>query len=217
MTESSHLKTFEPQSRDRLYFDQYQYSMRFRFDYSGSLRILDRKAVRISMHNHALWSRRTPLIQQELDHVLGMCDLIKSITVPYKRTVFNNWQYFYTNHTEFFDQLAAYPGVKYVSYNQAQLDRPRDVIVLEHSDYKLRSYFAERWYTPDQLQTLSKFILDRSTQFRITPNWRGRLPKKHCYITRSFFVDHNDPSDVLLLQMVLPGCVRKTLPIVSRT
>lgn len=159
---------------------------------------------------------RKPVLRQTEEQLLLLCAEINAIDLPFKRIVYTDWQYFYTNHPEIFEALAKFPGVEHVSYQQAKLDQPRDVIVRKHSNYQWRSYFREAWYTGDQVHALGKFLLSRPDQFAMTAYWRRKWnAPKYMYITRSNFVDHRDQNDALLLQMVLPGCVRKTLPIVQ--
>jgi hypothetical protein len=208
-------------SRDRLFFDRYKFCMRFRFDQSGRMRSLLHEDIRKSCvwTNHAAnitSSWISPVSAEHYNVMLQLSDLINSVTVEFKRIVFTEWQNFYTNDPEFFSQLAAVPGVRYITYHEAVVNQPRDTVVLEHSDYQWRSYFHERWYSQDQMNILSNFITSRPQQFFITKNWRNRLSNCHCWITRMFFVDHYDPQDVMLLNMVLPGCVRKTMPIVKK-
>jgi hypothetical protein len=151
--------------------------------------------------------------------MLDLSSKIQSAVNPFKRIVYTNWQHLYTNHLEEFTDLVTVPGVDCVTYSEAVIDRPRDTVIVQHSDYQWRTYFREKSYTKDQLTTLSNFIMSRSDQFRITDGWRRRLSHRHllnCHITRSFFVDHRDQRENLLLQLTLPGCVRKTVPIVSR-
>lgn len=220
MTTSSDSVTIK-QSRDRLFFDQYRYSMQFQFRHSGRMRSLDHDSIRASVEwvnitNMARMLSLTPIGTVELQQMLALATLISSIAVPYKRIVYSDCQYFYTNHAEIFADLARAKGVRHVSYSEACIDRPRDSVILEHSDYQYRSFFREKFYTRDQLTTLSQFLNSRPTQFRITNAWKKKLTHLHCYITRSFFVDHNDPRDTLLLNIALPGCVRKTVPIVIK-
>lgn len=218
MTASLDSQIFEPVSRDRLFFDQFRYCMSFRFRESGRMRTLDHDHIRHSCHYaNMLWRNQSarlevidPNYQQRM---LELCDLINSITVPHKRVVYHSHQYFYTNHPEIFNLFTNFDGISHCNYSQAVIDRPRDVVILNQSEHQWRTYFRDRYYEPHQIQQLSKFLLNRPQQFRLTANWQSRLNKRHVYITASFFVDHHDQQDTLLLNMVLPGCVRKTLPI----
>jgi len=204
---------YKPVSRDRLFFDQYEYSMCFRFEGSGRMRTLTHQAIQHAV-NYASMFRRGPVTPVE--RLLDLCDTINAIDVPYKRMVYTDWQYFYTNDTGFFQILQRFPGVSHCYFQQAVVDRPRDVVMLKESNYQWRTYFREKHYTKDQLGTLSKFLLARPQQFRVTSHWQQRLPRTNFYITRSFFVDHHDEQDAMLLQIAMPGAVRKTVPIIEK-
>lgn len=218
MTASLDSQIFEPISRDRLFFDQYRYCMSFRFRESGRMRVLDHDQIRHSCHwANQLWRNQSaqltvidPAYQQLM---LDLCDVIKSISVPYKRVVYHGHQYFYTNSPEIFNLFVNFPRITHCCYTQAVIDRPRNVVLLKHSDYQWRTYFKSRVYRDHEVQQLSRFLLGRPQQFRLTPNWQTRLSRRHAYITGSFFVDHHDQQDTLLLSMIVPGCVGKTLSI----
>jgi len=205
-------------ARDKLFFDQYRYSMRFKFANSGRMRVLTHDAINTSVHWARAMSALNPSIQVNDDtksRLLVMCDLLNSITVPYKRIVYSDWQYFYTNDPEFFALIEQVPGVQHVSYSEVEVTKPRDTVVLKESQYQWRTYFRDRWYQPEQTATFINFLLSRSQQFRVTDLQRRRMEhNKYFYVTRSMFVDHHDQRDALLLNLAVPGCVRKTLPIV---
>jgi hypothetical protein len=154
-------------------------------------------------------------ILKPIEHMLELCDTILSIEVPYKRMVYTDWQYFYTNDPGFFQILQRFPGVSHCYFQQAVVDLPRDVVLLKDSSYQWRTYFREKHYTKDQLRILSQFLLSRPQQFKLTKHWQGRLIRQS-YITRSFFVDHHDEKDAMLLHIAVPGTVRKTMPIIQK-
>lgn len=216
----SNSQQFETDSRDRLYFDQFEYSMRFRLLHSGRMRDLAEHAI-VNSCAHArhlsqiMRGPRQSINDQQEQDLLAMAEIFRSFDQPYKRIVYSDWQYVYTNDLHMFDAIAGSSGLAHISYHRAVVDQPRNTVVLKHSDYQYRSYFREAWYTQDQIQTLQQFLLSRPQQFRMTDYWRSRWKHRHIYITRSNFVDHHDAQDVLLLQMTVPGCIRKTLPIVQ--
>ena len=215
MTASLDFPNFEPISRDRLFFDQFRYGMSFRFSESGRMRQLTHEHIRANCDfvNSSMYYHKSRISDHHQELMLKLCDEINSITVPYKRVVYANHQYFYTNNPEIFDRFRNFQGVGWCAYTQAVVDRPRDVVVLKQSDYQWRSYFRDRHYSQDELQVLSRFLLGRPQQFRMTSYWINRLRKKYSYITSGFFVDHHDQQDVLLLNLAVPNSVRKTLPI----
>lgn len=210
-------------SRDRLFFDQFEYGMRFRYEHSDRMRSLNHQDISncCALANRIAKIRPLPAIHVSAEYEQDMkdfADVIAAISQPFKRIVYSDWQYFYANDFKVFEVIAQVPNIKYITYHQAVVDRPRDAVSLKHSDYQWRSYFKERMYQQTQLQTLSQFLVTRPQQFKVTEHWQWRLLKNsgRLYVPRSFFVDHHDQKDALMLQMVLPGCVRKTLPIVIK-
>lgn len=216
-------------SRDRLFFDRYQYCMRFFFAHSGRMRSLDHNDIT----NRVLWTRTHSdwmphgkfIPDQHLAKMLTLSDMITAIDRPFKRVVFADTQHLYTNHPEIFVAIADLPGVSNVCYSEAVVNRPRDCVTLIRSDYSWRTWFKERIYDNDQAELLANFILSRPHQFRITAGFRDKLAimtnhtnkiKSLNYVSSSVFVDHHNQHDSLLLSLAVPGCVRKTLPINSR-
>lgn len=214
---SSSSPKFKPVSRDRLFFDQYRYCMAFRFPESGRMRVLDHKAISQSVLWASQWSVRQRILSDvdTIQRMQDLCDVILSIDVPYKRIVYTDWQYFYTNDPNFFQRLERFPGVGYSWHTEAVLDRPRDTVMLGESKYQWRTYFRERAWRNDQIKTLGQFLLNRPEQFAVTPTWRKRL-RNGTHLTRGFFVDHHNEQDALLINIALPGAVRKTMPIIER-
>lgn len=208
-------------SRDRLFYDHYRYCMRFELAHSGRMRSLAHKDIIESCE----WANNVSRIQgvwvksvsqDQVKHMLELSDVLTSTDVEFKRIVFTQWQNIYTNDTALFDKIATVSAITHKTYHEAVIDQPRDTVILSHSDYKWRSYFKERWYSQEQMNMLANFITSRPEQFSLTNNWRKRLTKRYCWITRTFFVDHHDAKDVVMLNMVIPGCVRKTMPIVQK-
>jgi hypothetical protein len=215
MTASLDSLKFEPISRDRLFFDQFRYGMHFRFSESGRMRQLTREHIMANCEfvNTSMFYHKTRISDQHKEAMLELCDVINSISVPFKRVVYSNHQYFYTNNPEIFDQFRNFQGVGWCAYTEAVVDRPRDVVLLAKSNYQWRTYFRDRWYNQNEVEVLSKFLLSRSQQFRTTPYWANKMRRKYMYISSGFFVDHHDQQDVLLLNIAMPNAVRKTLPI----
>lgn len=214
----SSFRQFDLDSRDRLYFDQFEFSIRFKLAHSGRMRSLDSIAIANSCahaRNLNQTMRGLPTVSEQQEHCLhSLATQLLTLAHPYKRIVYSDWQYVYTNHVEVFDSIETCRSfLSYISYHQAVINQPRDTVVLKHSKYQYRSYFREAWYSNDQIQTLQQFLLSRPEQFRMTDHWRNRWQRRHIYITRSNFVDHHHAQDALLLQMAVPGCVRKTVPI----
>jgi hypothetical protein len=88
-------------------------------------------------------------------------------------------------------------------------------VQLRQSQHQFRSWFRERSYTPEERRLMCDFLMSRKEYFRITPALKKRLTGQSVFNqpTGYDFVDHDSEHDVLMLNMVVPNCIKKTLPI----
>jgi hypothetical protein len=100
------------------------------------------------------------------------------------------------------------------------ITRPAGVIQLQESKYGYRTYLRERKYSLDQRNMLANFLNSRRDTLRVSPaldNWvNGKFIgyiRNHSYSRSYYFVDHDHPNEGTMLSLVLPGIVRKTMPI----
>jgi hypothetical protein len=98
----------------------------------------------------------------------------------------------YTNEPELFSEIiAAVPGLKYPTYTQAVIDRPRDTICLKESAYTHRTYLRSVVVNEQQKRSISN-LLTKQEGIRLSPglqdwilhtNWRN-------WTESYYFVDH---------------------------
>jgi hypothetical protein len=102
---------------------------------------------------------------------------------------------------------------------EAVISKPAGVIQLQESKYAYRTYFRERKYTRDQRDMLKNFLDSRRDTLRVSPALSDWINGNVGYIlnlnySRShYFVDHDHPNEGTMLSLVIPGIVRKTMPI----
>lgn len=207
--------TYQPQPRDRLYYDQYRYCVSFQLSSSGRTRNLDPEKIRANVHyvNTVTWGSTQRISAEQEQHLLSCAEIFRNCNQPYKRIVYSNWQYVYSNHEPLLEQLASQDFLIQVNATQADVVLPRDVVLLKHSQYQFRSYFSSRWYNKEEIAAIKNFLVSRGKQFKTTPGVKSRLNGKFFYPNSWTFVDHNDQRDAFLLNLVVSQCIRKTLPI----
>ena len=149
-------------------------------------------------------------------------DVLLTETAPFKTVVSFNTVCIYTNRRQLADRLVRLgnDGVHMRLVRQAVLTRPANVVQLQESRYAYRTYLRERKYTKDQRDMLANFLHSRRDTLRVSPaldNWvNGKLIgyiRNHSYSRSYYFVDHDHPNEGTMLSLVLPGIVRKTMPI----
>ena len=213
--------TANPDSRSTLYYDKYQYKMSMHVPHVGRMRNLDHNAIDHSINYYNSVSFRSfshRVTTQDRDYLHTLATTLTAGQVDHKRVIHSDWINIYTNDTDFLNSICELAFIKTFSYSQAVVDLPKDVVLLRHSDYKFRTYLKDRFLDEPSQQRLRTFLLDRTDYFRMTRGTLDRLKKsgRFFYTTSWIFLDHHSEHDALMLNLVVPGIVRKTMPIQTK-
>ena len=158
-----------------------------------------------------------PISDVQLANLLAIGQLLKTSSEPHKHISGYDWMYIYTNDVALLETVSQSPAVTDAKYSQAVVDLPSDVVVLKHSKYQYRTYFKSKSISTESSTRVRNFLLDRTDCYRFTPGLKYMLQtRKQMYFRDYHFVDHHDPGDMLMLAMVCPGIVRKTMPIQTK-
>jgi len=221
---------FKPIVKDRLFYSQFEYCVRFHLEEVSCLRTLDHAQIDRMIERRIAWRSisqtmtNRPLITQLSNqsnkitettvknlHVLA--DLLLTTQTNFKLVVSAFTGYVYANDRMLIDQVAKLPGVSYVEYTQAVVGRPRDTIQLRDPKYQWRSYFKVGKLTTEQKTHLKNFLANQPG-IRISPALTQWINFKYTRTQDYFFIDYNEPVWLTMLSLVLPGLIRKTLEII---
>jgi hypothetical protein len=140
----------------------------------------------------------------------------------YKAVISYNVLSLYTNNVQLADQFVKLgnDGVRLHLVRQAVITKPAGVVQLQESKYGYRTYLRERKYDYDQRQMLLNFLKSREGTLRPCGSlltWLGTGRHRYMinpnYSRSYYFVDHDHPNEGTMISLVIPGIVRKTLPI----
>ena len=213
---------FDPVSRDRLFYDQYEYGICVSITEAGCLRAKSHRELDqlIGYRNRAR-SQFAPL--RELitsttkDNLFAMFDELEAVRDRIKLVISYNIMYIYSNDVSTLKYLADLDLVKFNNAVQAVVDRPRDVVLISNPKFKYRSYFRDKILDPVECERLINFIDSRQGVYRVTRTLKTSLRRYSAhYLQRHLFVEHNDPKDITMLSLVVPGLIRKTLPVQAK-
>lgn len=212
--------TFKPTYKDRLFYDKYTHALSFKLTHVQLCRRWDHRhlnaAIEYSNANGGYSRRSSSIDEQDASNLHNFVDTVAKLD-DHKIILTWNHAYVYTNNTQDLQDLAELPYVHNLCPTQAVVNRPRDTVLLTDPQHRYRTFLKERYMTPDTMSILSKFLLSRNDCFRITTDLQRKLAKSNELWTCSYyFVDHNNLEDLVMLQLVCPGIVRKTLTIQAK-
>jgi len=227
MPTESLLYKIKTDDRSSLYYNQYEWCITMNISEASCLRYLEpgrfEAAIRNARHwaENAKWTDRAWSITKETA-LRETREVLLAETTPFKTVVSFMTVSVYTNHRGLADRLVTLgnDGVRVRLARQAVISRPANVIQLRESKYAYRTYFKERKYTQEQRLMLANFLNARKDTLHpcgslmswLTGQFPGYVLNLN-YSRAHYFVDHDHPNEGTMLSLVMPGIVRKTMPI----
>ena len=222
---TSNLK-FKTVNKDRLFYDQYQYSACIPLKESTALRgnlshdaidqAIERRQTYWAMMRNSIVDRR--IDDSVVAQLHDICDFLLALTDEYKLVFnYNHWLTIYTNSLTIINQVNALDFIANKTYSQVNVNRPRDTILLKNSKHTKRSYFREFAINSNEKEILTNFFESQQDYIRISPglkNWMNR-GYRYNYVYDYFFVDYSEDLWLTMLNLVRPGIIRKTVEILQ--
>ena len=223
----------EKDDRSSLYYNQYEYCVTLHISDASCLRDLQPVRFEAAIRNAKYWAEqemgqnrrpvRHPWDGTGKESALRETrDVLLEEAGEYKAVISYNVLSLYTNNRRLADRFAKVgnPSVHLHLVRQAVITKPAGVVQLQESKYGYRTYLRERKYDYDQRQMLLNFLKSREGTLRPCGSlltWLGTGRHRYMinpnYSRSYYFVDHDHPNEGTMLSLVMPGIVRKTLPI----
>ena len=216
----------EVDHRSSLYYDQYEWCITINISEASCLRHLGSAQFESAIRNAKIWAEKDVWTDRSWSVTKEAAlretrDVLVTETQPFKTVISFNTVSIYTNRRRLADRLIdlGNDGIHMRLVREAVISKPAGVIQLQESRYAYRTYFRERKYTRDQRDMLKNFLDSRRDTLRVSPALSDWVTGNVGYIlnlnySRShFFVDHDHPNEGTMLSLVMPGIVRKTMPI----
>lgn len=231
---SSNLK-FKKISKDRLFYDQFEYCISFHLAEVSCLRELDHERIDDNMTRRKAWRdisrqrwqngawkvstqmRRTwkEITQETVDDLHQLTGKLLSTDAVFKLVVSANQAWIYSNNLDLVNDINNLDILTNKKASYAQITRPKNTLRLKNSQYKFRSYFRMIKLTVSQKQHLTDFLQNQQQFLRISPALTQWINQPFNRTQDHFFVDHDSINWITMLALVLPGAIRKTVQIVS--
>jgi hypothetical protein len=229
---NSNLK-FKKISKDRLFFNKFQYGISFELDEVNAITSLDHEEIDDIIERRIAWrevsiqrwnnggkntimSRRWKDITGDtLQNLHDLCDILLNTSSKHKLVTSAGDAWVYTNDLEFIKQLGDLKMLGNKKYREAVIDRPQNTVLLKNPKHQHRSYFAAVKLSSEEKTQLHNF-LNNQKETRCSPGLIDWFDLPFHRTQDYFFVDHTGQNWLLMLALVRPGLIRKTADLIAR-
>jgi hypothetical protein len=224
---------------DRLFYDQYSYGVSFGMLHFWCLRTIVKENLTLSQTLNEVKKRygrrmrwRQWFAHQSLqipkDNDIDCDDFINDCTKNladlaellflYKRQVklivSGDSGYIYSNDIDLLNSLIKKPYLNTNYIFQANVVRQKNTISLRKSSHRYRTYLNDSRITDSEHRSLSEYLFSQS-DWRLSPALQRWCLSSLPWLQRSHFIDHNNATEIVMLELIKSGIIRKTMPIVE--
>lgn len=159
------------------------------------------------------WYNRSREITDEMvENLHKICDFLDQDSSPRRLTVYSDHVYVYANDVSLFDRMSHLDGVELIETVQIELSGNPGTVTLKNPQHKLRTYFRNCRLESKTAESMYSFLSNQSS-IRLSPSLKSCAEHNYRYIQDHYFVDHDDLGTIMMLKMICPGLIRKTMPI----
>jgi hypothetical protein len=205
------------EDRSRLYHNQYRYAVEIKYPGARYIGVLNPERVMTQYRNMTMQSWNLPAVATR-EQLLEVVDDLIALGSKIKLTTSWENMFVYTNDANDYVKIRKIPHIEVGSYREALVTQPEGVLLRRNPKYQYRSYFREKRILPEKSLEFVQFVdsrgdyfnLDRATRYRLTSG------RHHYPFARHSYIEYNSPLDQTMLEMVIPGAIRQTLPIQAK-
>ena len=215
--------------RSSLWYNKYNFCVRFKLNEAGALRSLKHKSidsyleirkqfgkVRVPPVLSGSWKDQwVPVVISDSDRqsLHTLCDFFVTDSRERRIVIAFNWVTVYTTELSLINDLVNFEFVESYSIESVDLQGPPGTIRLKNSDFKFRSYLKEI-LLPTAVTKSLKMFLQSQSDIKISPSLKKWTNKNAAaFIYPHFFFDHNEHSINGMISLFYPNLIRKTVPI----
>ena len=217
---------------DRLFYDQYHYGIDLHMEDISCMRGLDKlpddycTEITQRYYLRYQWTyryhdRHEHVVlhdiqdHKKLESLHKLAELLNTHRAEIKLVVSGSYGYVYTNNIELLLTVLKDFPLHVRQLRHACIVRPKNTVSLRNSPHQYRTYFREKSINQTEKQQLLTF-LQTQTEWRVSKALLKRLTRfSPMWMSRSYFVDHNTESEVVMLNLIVPGILQMTMPVVE--
>ena len=222
-------------TKDCLFYNQFEYAVGFYLNEANSLRTLDHEAIDMIIARRKTWRevaqerwsklsrssnatiltfRHREITNKTVDNLHAFAEVLLTSGVDYKLVVSVNQGWVYSNDISLLAEIGGLDYITHISYTRAKITRPKNTIQLKNPKFQYRSYLKRTKLTPQEKEVLVRFLVSQQPMVRIAPSLLLWSTSAFNRTQDYFFVDHSTESWLSMINLVLPGIIRKTQQII---
>lgn len=225
---------FKLVTKDRLFYDQFEYCLNFFLQEVSCLRELDHDAIDYNISRRKMWRevarqrwqnnphaknimgyRRDEITDQTVQELHELAEVLLKSGKQFKLVVSINTAWVYCNDFDFLQELSELDTLKFCAFSRAVITRPKDTVKLKKSCYKFRTYLKYEKLNSQERYHLEEFLINQHDSVRLSPGLIEWMDRSFNVVQDYYFVDHNETSWLTMLNLVRPGLIRKTMHIIT--
>lgn len=144
----------------------------------------------------------------------SMCDFLLIDTAPRKIMISDNHLYVYANNPAIYQRIVNAGLASLTELSEVQLTGSANTITLRRSDHAMRSYFRAKKLETATAISVRKWLMAQQS-VRLSPSLRYWCENEGRWLFTYYFMDHDRGSTTDMLNLIAPGIIRCTLPIIT--
>jgi hypothetical protein len=159
--------------------------------------------------------RPKEITDENVENLHTLTDILSRSCVDFKLVTSVSSAWVYTNEVSLVTQLSELPFLICKTYSEAVVNRPKNTIKLKDPAHSHRSYFKSIKLTEEEKVQLCNFFNNQQGHIRFSPSLLKWIDDQFYRTQDYFFIDHNDESWLLMLSLIKPGMIRKTVELIA--
>ena len=216
--------------RTSLWYGKFDHCLMFHLDEASALRSLNHAHIDRILEIRAGWGRRMittnyggswrgdwvtlAITDQTRKNLHDMCDFFQQEKSEHKIMITGNYVHVYTNDLDLLQRISALSFLSLDNMTLCSLDTVGEpgTVYLKQARHQNRSYFRYIKQEPEQADHLRKFLAVQEN-IRISPSLKDWMKRDSGTLSEHFFIDHDDNGVLIMLALLNPRIIRKTLRI----
>lgn len=218
--------------RDSLFFERYEYCLRFLIHYAGAIRDLkfenlqedldrvkSRIDYRLNMYNSEYRSQVAYRYTESHHHLNAIVGKLYEMS-DFKLVIGYDTVYIYSNSRPeleaVIDNLPHTGRSVFPKMSQVRITHAPNTVVVQSSPHQYRSYFRQVVLNNTEREHVRNWLLNQGDAVRLSPgltDWCNSV-KDVTRMYGNYFFDHNEPRLLSMFSLVRPGLIKRTKTIV---